>query len=107
MADKKKNQTILWEVGCDGHVDAWVVAPNWEKATVKAAEFWGVSWASVAAWCDLKKRVEGAPTNVCCKCGRVYYGEPPMCVVCKKEIKLEEEDLRRRLSKAYREGKVI
>lgn len=40
MAAQKRD--ILWEVGCEGHVDAWVSAENWELATVEAAKFWGV-----------------------------------------------------------------
>jgi len=30
-----------------------------------------------------------------------------MCEVCKKDVKLEEEHLRRRLHRAYRMGKVM
>ena len=36
MAAQKRD--ILWEVGCEGHVDAWVSAENWELATVEAAK---------------------------------------------------------------------
>lgn len=104
MADKKN---ILWEVGCEGHTDAWVVAPTWEEATVKAAEFWGVPWGRVAAHCVEKKKTVGAPRNVCCRCGRVYFGSPPMCSSCEKSAKLEEEESQRRLNKAYRMGKAM
>lgn len=104
---EKANKDILWEVACEGHTDAWVIAPNWEQATVKAAEFWGVSWGSVAAYCEKKKRVDGAPRGVCCKCGRIYFGAPPMCSSCEKELKLEEEENRRRLTKAYKTGKAV
>lgn len=103
MADKN----ILWEVGCKGHADAWVVAPNWEQATLKAAEFWGVSWGSVAAYCVEKKKTVGAPRNVCCKCGRVYFGAPPMCSVCEKSAILEEAELRQKLTRAYKTGKAV
>lgn len=103
----KKNKDILWEVGCEGHTDAWVNAENWELATVAAAEFWGVPWREVAAKCEMKKKIVGAPRNVCCRCGRVYYGAPNMCSSCGKEVRLEEEELQRRRRRAYRLGKVI
>lgn len=103
--DKKKH--ILWEVGCEGHSDAWVSAQTWEEATIKAAEFWGVPWSRVAAYCVEKQKVVGAPKNVCCRCGRIYFGNPPMCISCEKSAKLEEEETQRRLAKAYRMGKAI
>jgi len=61
----------LWAVACEGHTNAWVSAVSWEEATVKAAEFWGVPWGSVAAYCEEKKRIEEAPKNVCCRCGKI------------------------------------
>ena len=106
MAGRDK-RNILWEIGCPGHTDAWVTAESWELATVAAAEFWGVPWREVAARCEMKKKIVGAPRNVCCRCGRVYYGAPPMCTVCQKEQKLEEEHLRRKLTRAYQLGKVM
>lgn len=105
MAAKEKH--ILWEVGCEGHTDAWVVAENWEQATVKAAEFWGESWGKVAAHCVMKKKVPGAPRNVCCKCGGIYYGKPPMCARCERTAQMEEAELKRRLTRAYQLGKVM
>ena len=106
MADRKKKD-ILWEVGCEGHTDAWVIADNWELATVEAAKFWQVPWREVAAACEMKKRIVGAPRNVCCRCGKTYFGEPPMCSFCQKDQKLEEEHLRRKLIRAYQLGKVM
>lgn len=105
MAAKEKN--ILWEVGCEGHQDAWVIADSWELATVEAAAFWGVPWKEVAAKCEKKQRIAGAPRNVCCRCGRVYSGKPPMCAACEKAERLEEERLRRRLTRAYQMGKIM
>lgn len=105
MGDKRKD--ILWEVGCEGHVDAWVIAPNWEQATVEAARFWGVSWGSVVAKCEAKKRIVGAPRNVCCKCGKIYSGPPTLCTLCRESAELEEEILRHRRIRAYQAGKVI
>lgn len=106
MAEKKRRD-ILWEVGCEGHIDAWVVAENWEMATVAAAEFWGVPWRGVASKCERKRKIAGAPRNVCCRCGKTYFGAPPMCTACEKNEKLEEAELQRRLRRAYRLGKVM
>lgn len=106
MADKGK-RAILWEVGCEGHTDAWVTAGNWELATVAAAEFWGVPWREVAAKCELKQKITGAPRNICCRCGRTYYGGPPMCGACKLTAQTEEALLRRKLKRAYQTGKVM
>lgn len=106
MADRKKKD-ILWEVGCEGHTDAWVIADNWELATVEAAKFWQVPWREVAAACEMKKRIVGAPRNVCCRCGKNYFGAPPMCSFCQKDQRLEEEHLRRKLNRAYQLGKVM
>lgn len=103
----KEKQSILWEVGCEGHADAWVTAENWELATVEAAKFWGVPWREVAAKCEQKHRIVGAPRNICCRCRRVYYGALPMCDMCKKEAMLEEQRLRRALKRAYAEGRAI
>lgn len=106
MADRKKKD-ILWKVGCEGHTDAWVIADNWELATVEAAKFWQVPWREVAAACEMKKMIVGAPRNVCCRCGKTYFGAPPMCSFCQKDQKLEEEHLRRKLNRAYQLGKVM
>lgn len=106
MADKK-NRTILWEVGCEGHVDAWVVADNWEQATVAAAAFWQVPWREVAAYCTEKTRIVGAPRNVCCRCKRYYYSTLPLCESCKKVLETEEMIRRHRQRKAYRAGQLL
>lgn len=105
MAAKEKH--ILWRIGCEGHTDAWVIAETWEEATAKAAEFWGERWGKVAAHCELKKKQVGAPRNVCCRCGGIYFGTPPMCAKCEKTAKTEEEENKRRLTRAYRLGKVM
>lgn len=106
MADKKKKD-ILWEVACEGHRDAWVIADNWELATVEAAAFWGVPWKEVAARCECRQKIVGAPRNVCCKCGKTYFGAPPLCDACVRNERLEEEELQRRLRRAYRLGRVM
>lgn len=102
----KKSREILWEVGCEGHTDAWVVAENWELATVEAAAFWDVPWAKVAARCVCKQRIPGAPRNVCCRCSRVYYGPAPMCGACRETVKTEEYLLQQARRRGYRTGKL-
>lgn len=104
---KEKKKDILWRICCEGHTDAWVTADTWEQATVKAAEFWDVPWGLVAAHCVEKSRTVGAPRNICCRCGRTYYGGPPMCDACRKAAKLEEEETQRRMNLAYRQGRAM
>lgn len=101
----EKSKEVLWEVGCEGHSDAWVVAPNWEMATVEAARFWEVPWREVAAKCVEKGRIARPPHNVCCRCKRIYYGKLPMCDACVKVAKTEEQETRRRLKLAYQRGR--
>ena len=102
-----KDKTIMWEVGCPGHKDAWVIAPTWELATVEAAKFWDVPWREVAAHCVEKQKIVSPPRNICKRCGHFFQGALPMCDVCKKEAKLEEAHLRRRLSRAYQKGVLV
>ena len=106
MAKTIRND-YLWEVGCEGHVDAWVVAPNWEQATVEAAKFWGVRWGSVAARCVEKSRIKGYTTNICCRCGRTYYAAPPLCAACKAAVLTEEAETVRRVNLAYKMGRAM
>lgn len=105
MAAQKRD--ILWEVGCEGHVDAWVSAENWELATVEAAKFWGVPWGKVAALCECKQKIVGAPRNICCRCKRTYFGTPPLCGACREAMKTEEKLLRRARERAYRSGRLV
>lgn len=105
MATHKRD--ILWEIGCEGHTDAWVVAESWELATVEAARFWGVPWGKVAALCECKRRIPGAPRNVCCRCGKVYYGSAPMCGACLETAKTEEYLLQQARRRGYRTGKLV
>ena len=101
-----KDKVILWEVGCDGLRDAWVVAPDWARATVEAAAQWGVPWKQVAGLCFEKKRIENPKRNVCVCCGRIYSGTLPMCDMCKAAEKTEHERTRRAWAKACRAGAV-
>lgn len=104
---KKNGRVTLWEVGCEGHTDAWVTAENWEQATVEAAKFWEVPWREVAAQCELKQKIAGAPRNICCRCKRVYFGSPPMCGTCELVAKTEERRTQLAMKKAYQLGKIL
>ena len=99
-------KVILWEVGCEGLKDAWVVAPDWPQATVAAAEQWGVPWRQVAAACFEKHRIENPKRNICARCKRVYAGHLPLCSLCEKEERLEHERMRRMWTRIYRRGVV-
>ena len=61
---KKETKLTMWIVACEGHTDAWVNAPDWAQATVKAAEFWGVPWREVAAQCECRMKKQ-AVKGVC------------------------------------------
>ena len=63
------------------HTVAVLRAPNWEQATVAAAEWWGVPWAKVAALSEARK-MEQAPRCVCVQCGLVFHGEGLRCARC-------------------------
>ena len=103
-----KDKTILWEVGCEGHKDAWVIAPTWELATVEAAKFWEVPWREVAAYCEMKRKIVALARNICKRCGRyIFSGEPPLCDGCLKEAKLEEAELQRCRRRAYQRGVLV
>lgn len=102
-----ENRNILWEVGCEGHTDAWVTAKDWEMATVEAARFWGVSWAKVAARCECKNKIVGAPRNICRRCQKVFYGSGAMCLRCLTAAKTEEERMQQALRRDYRTGKLV
>lgn len=103
----KRNKDILWEVGCEGHTDAWVVDPDWPLATVEAARFWDVPWRTVAAGCVCKQRIPGAPRNVCCRCGKFFYGSSHLCDACLETAKTEEYLLQRARRRGYRTGKLV
>ena len=106
MAGRDK-RNILWEIGCPGHTDSWVTAESWELATVAAAEFWGVPWREVAARCELKKKIVGAPRNICCRCKRICSGPPRVCTACAAALRTEEDICRRRRARAYQTGKLL
>lgn len=103
----RTNRDSLWEVGCEGHTDAWVVAADWPLATVEAARFWDVPWRTVAAACVCKQRIQAPPRNVCCRCGKIFYGSAHMCDACLETVRTEEQLLQRARRRAYRTGKLV
>ena len=95
-----KTEIITWIIGCEGHTDAWVTAPDWPLATVRAAEFWGVPWREVAARCVCKRR-EKALKGICPRCGHFFYGGAKMCDVCLKALEDDEHNLQQYLKHRY------
>ena len=53
MASK---QSTCWVIEHPEIGTAFVVADSWEQATVRAAEFWGVSWARTVSGMELVRR---------------------------------------------------
>ncbi len=101
---KKETKLTMWIVACEGHTDAWVNAPDWERATVKAAEFWGVPWREVAARCECRMKKQ-AVKGVCPRCGRYFFGGAKQCGVCEAAARDEERNLRQYLKNRYRHTK--
>lgn len=81
---KKSKQKLCYVVGHDDFPNAYVIADNWELATIKAAEYWDVPWKKVAAECYLVK-CHVALQNICERCGKRYFGELPLCAKCRVE----------------------
>lgn len=90
MAKKKE---YVFFVRHPQHTIAIVIAENWEQATVKAAEFWGVRWSKVVALCECERKMD-AHKGVCMDCGRVFYGGEVICPHC--TAKRKDEERRRR-----------
>ena len=105
MATHKRD--ILWEIGCEGHTDAWVVAESWELATVEAARFWGVPRRTVAARCEEKKagrrRAPEYLLPVRKDLLRPAAHVRNLCAASRQE----EERMRHLLRRAYQQGKVV
>lgn len=100
----KRSEVFFWSVGCAGHVDVWVEAPNWEQATVKAAGAWKAPWREVAARCELKEK-KRVLRGVCPKCGRFFYGGAELCDRCLKAQEDDERNLQQYLKNRYRHTK--
>jgi hypothetical protein len=67
MAATKKKR-IAWFLRAPGCGLAVVAAPNYEQATVKAAELWGVPWGKIVSQIEVERTAEQKP-NVCVECG--------------------------------------
>ena len=102
MAVKQKH--ILWEVGCEGHTDAWVVAENWEQATVKAAAFWGIPWGANVAHMEPGQTYE-ARKNLCLKCRRIIYGERELCEACEAAREQDRARAEQRMKRTWYMGR--
>ena len=100
MAKKKTEYDKCWVVTNPDHGRAYVIADNWEQATVKAAEFWGVKWRDVAFFCDLEKTME-ARRGVCARCRRIIYSNRELCENCERE----EEQARKRMRDTWYLGR--
>lgn len=92
---KTDNTATCWIVKHPEHGTAWVVAENWEQATVKAAEFWGVPWAKCVFLCELAGKKE-ARKHVCLRCGKIVFGGHDLCEDCENALEVEEQRTKRR-----------
>ena len=80
-----------------------VAAETQEEATVEAAKFWGISWASAVRDMEVEKRSE-YPKRLCPRCGNYLWDpEADYCEKCRRELAVEQENLRRRKERYYRE----
>ena len=101
MATTKK-QEYLWFITAPGHAQVPVVAPDWEQATVKAAQFWGVPWAKIFCRCELVRKT-AVIRNVCCRCGKHFNGEGVECEPCQKLRAAEEKNAKAAERRYWRE----
>ena len=49
MAGSRKKEFVFF-VKHPNHTTVPVIAENWEQATMKAAEFWGIGWGQRRQW---------------------------------------------------------
>lgn len=92
MAGSRKKEFVFF-VKHPNHTTVPVIAENWEQATMKAAEFWGIGWGKVAALCECERTWE-THRCVCNRCGTVFHGEEALCDKC--TAALQDEERRRR-----------
>lgn len=81
MAEKKR--AVCWVIRHPELGMAWVIADDYEQATVKAAEWWGVPWGKHVAQMQELTRVPYM-RHVCPRCGQIYNSDEPMCDKCLK-----------------------
>lgn len=101
MASKK---STCWVIEHPEIGTAFVVADSWEQATVRAAEFWGVSWARTVSGMELVRRKD-ARKNICCRCGQIFHGSGDLCGACEKILRTEEAETSRRLRETWYLGR--
>ena len=101
MASKR---SVCWVVRHPEIGTAFVVADSLEQATVRAAAFWGVSWARTAAGMELVRRKE-ARKNICCRCGQIFHGGGDICGACEKILHTEEAETSRRMKETWYLGR--
>lgn len=96
-----RESNYCWEVKHPDYGTAVVIAPDLERATVAAAEFWGVKWAKIACDCKEVNKFE-VRTSVCQRCGHRMYNQPiGICDKCRKIIQIENEQIKRNLQKTW------
>ena len=101
----KKGELFVWWVEHPDHTVAVVIAPNWEQATVKAAEWWDVPWGKVAAMCTEQKK-KPIKRGVCCECGSLVWGSEGVkarCGKCESIARSQEESRKARNRRFYAE----
>lgn len=96
-----KEKRIAWFLRAPDCGLAVVAAPNYEQATVKAAETWGVPWSKIVSRIEVERTVEQKP-NVCVECGSVFnYSRDALCERCRSRKQREHEEMRKAAG-AYR-----
>lgn len=96
-----RESNYCWEVKHPDYGTAVVIAPDWERATVAAAEFWGEKWAKIVYDCKEVNKFE-VRTSVCQRCGHRMYNQPiGICDKCRKIIQTENEQIKKSLQKTW------
>lgn len=100
----KENRSVCWVVTLEGRCPAYVVAENWEQATVKAAQFWGIPWGANVAHMALQQKLE-ARKNVCLRCRKIYYGGAELCPACEQARVDDQRRVELRMKRTWYEGR--
>lgn len=102
MIEKRTRPTLMWVVA---HPQlphkAYVLADNWELATVAAAKYWGVPWPQAASGC-YEVEHHKAQRNVCIRCGKIVYGDTDLCDRCRSVMEGERIVDRRAMARSAR-----
>lgn len=102
MAEKKR--AVCWVIQHPELGTAWVIADNYEQATVKAAEWWGVPWGKNVAQMREQARVPYM-RHVCPRCGQIYNSDEAVCEKCMKIQETEQQETTRRLKATWWQGR--